>query len=114
MIVSAGGAKVPPAPRRLSAAERGIWRELAAAVERLGTFQPSDLLFFRLAVKTIAESESSGKIAPTARAKLRQTAASMLNAFGLSPQGRQRVTPVVDKRNAARRVLDALAEGERS
>ena len=104
------GTKVPRAPRRLTARERAIWHELAQAVEALGTFQPSDVLFFRLTVKTIAEAESAATMPSTARARVLQAAGSMLNAFGLSPLSRDCVKPVVDPRTPAQRML-ALVDG---
>lgn len=90
-VTARPGAKVPPPPRDLSPREKAIWADLALAVETLGTFQPSDLLFFRLTVRTLAEAEAPGTMAPTARARVLQAAGSMLAAWGLSPLARERV-----------------------
>ncbi len=109
---AAPGTKVPRAPRDLSTLEQRIWRELARAVERVGTFQPSDEPFFRLMVKTYAASEEPGNMPSTARARVLQAAGSMLNAFGLSPLSRERVKSVVDERSPAQRIRDELREIE--
>jgi hypothetical protein len=104
------GAKVPRAPRDLNAREAAVWRELARAVEALGTYQPSDMIFFRLTVRTVAEAEAPGDMPPTARARVLQAAGSMLNAFGLSPLSRERVKPVIDSRSPHERIL-AIVDG---
>jgi hypothetical protein len=89
--VAAPGARVPPPPADLSERERRIWRELADAVERIGTFQPSDALYFRLTVKTLAQAEAPESMAPTARARVLKAAGAMLSGWGLSPLSRERV-----------------------
>lgn len=111
--ISTPGAKVPAPPPDLTEAEQRLWLELATAVERLGTFQPSDVLFFRLCVRTLAQAECAAEMAPTARARVLQAAGSMLNAFGLSPLSRERVEIPEDDRSPGDRLRDELAEATR-
>jgi hypothetical protein len=99
-------------PQGLTPLEAQIWKQCKAAVEATRTYQPSDLVFFRLMVKTVAEAESPGDMPPTARARIYQAAGSMLNAFGLSPLARERVKPFEDFRTPGERVL-SLVEGGR-
>jgi phage terminase small subunit len=90
--VARPGAKVPQPPRDLDAEQAKLWRELAGAVERLGTFQPSDVVAFRQMVRTVARAEACPMgTAASAAGRLEQAAASALAAFGLSPLARERV-----------------------
>jgi len=102
------GTKVPRAPRDLSPLEARIWKELGHAVDEVGTFQLSDLPFFRLMVKTYAAAEEPGDMPATARARVLQAAGAMLNAFGLSPLSRERVKRVEDPRTPSQRIADEL------
>lgn len=95
-IRSRPGAKVPPPPRGLDPLQRGLWLELARAVEKAGTFQPSDIVAFRQLVRAVARAEAAPLDAPpSAGARLEQAAASALASFALTPASRERmrVTP---------------------
>src|SRR5690349_9697594 len=86
------GAKVPRPPRDLDEPQRRVWRELAHAVEALGTFQDSDLCAFRQLVRVVTRAELCPlDAAPSAAARLEQSAGSALERFGLSPLARERV-----------------------
>jgi hypothetical protein len=90
--VSRPGAKVPRPPTALDGTQRRIWLELARAVERLGTYQPSDLTAFRAMVRAVTRAELCPLDAPpSAAGRLEQAAASALSSFGLSPLARERV-----------------------
>jgi phage terminase small subunit len=102
------GAKVPRPPKHLSPEEKAIWLDLAAAVEGLGTYQPSDAMFFALTVRAYAEAFSPAPMAPTARARIVQAAGSMLASWGISPLARQRVEPVRDERSPSERIAEEL------
>lgn len=104
------GTKVPRAPRDATPAEAEAWRDLKQAVEAVGTYQDSDLVFFTLTVRAVVEARAPGALPPTARARLLQAAGAMLNAFGLSPLSRERVKPAKDPLSPAERVL-ALVDG---
>lgn len=106
------GHKPPRPPRDLLDHEARIWREIAVAVAKLGTYKPSDLVFFRLTVRTVAEAESAAAMPPTARARVLQAAGSMLSAFGLSPLARERIEVPKDNRSVAERILDAAMRGK--
>lgn len=107
------GTKVPRPPRDLDPAQRRLWLELAKAVERLGTFQPSDLVSFRQLVRAVTRAELCPlDAAPSAAGRLEQAAASSLASFGLSPLSRDRVRRVEDKRSPVERVLAALEDDE--
>jgi phage terminase small subunit len=91
-LVSAPGASVPSPPRNLDETQRRLWRELARAVEELGTFADSDLVAFRALVRAVGRAESLPLDAPpSAAARLEQVAASALAGFGLSPAARERL-----------------------
>jgi phage terminase small subunit len=108
------GAKVPRPPRALDDDQRRIWFELAKAVERLGTFQPSDLAAFRAMVRSVTRAELCPLDAPpSAAGRLEQAAASALASFGLSPLARERVKVEKDERSVAERILDLAQKGRR-
>jgi phage terminase small subunit len=86
------GAKVPLPPKGLDANQKRLWRELASAVEDLGTFQASDIAAFRQLVRSVVRAELCPLDAPpSAAARLEQAAAAALSSFGLSPLARERV-----------------------
>jgi hypothetical protein len=104
-IASRPGAKVPAPPRTLDPEQRRLWIELARAVEKAGTFQPSDLVAFRQLVRAVARAEVAPlDAAPSAAARLEQAAASALASFGLTPAARERLKVVPP---------DTTPEGER-
>lgn len=105
------GAKVPAPPRALDALQRGLWRELARAVEVAGTFQASDLVGFRQMVRTVARAEAAPlDAAPSAAARLEQAAGSALAAFGLTPQARERLKVAPrDDSAAAQRIRSLIS-----
>ncbi len=108
-LTSRPGAKVPPPPRHLDAAQRAIWAELARAVEAIGTFMPSDLAAFRQAVRTVARAEACPlDAAPSAAGRLEQAAASALAAFGLTPAARERLRVAPVDNSDERKRLEAL------
>jgi hypothetical protein len=110
---SSPGAKVPRPPKHLDDDQRRLWLELAAAVERLGTFQLSDLVSFRAMVRAVTRAELCPLDAPpSAAGRLEQAAASALASFGLSPLARERVKVPKDERSAARRMLESLTAGD--
>lgn len=91
-LAASPGASVPPPPRTLDEVQRRLWRELAVAVEELGTFAASDLVAFRALVRAVARAERCPLDAPpSAAARLEQVAASALAGFGLSPAARERL-----------------------
>lgn len=101
--------KVPRPPRDLDPDQRVLWRELARAVERLGTFAPSDLPAFRAMVRSVTRAERCPLDAPpSAAGRLEQAAASALASFGLSPLARERVKVPKDERTATERILAAV------
>jgi P27 family predicted phage terminase small subunit len=100
----------PPAPRHLTESERAAWRRVAAAAVGVGTLSRADLVTLELLAVTLAaeaaaravlakdgmttasesgtlKSHPAVKVAEAARAQ----AARLLDAFGLSPRGRQTV-----------------------
>jgi hypothetical protein len=104
-LVSRPGAKVPPPPRGLDPLRRSLWLELARAVEKAGTFMPSDIVAFRQLVRAVARAEAAPLDAPpSAGARLEQAAASALAGFGLTPAARERlkITPPDDSEEAER------------
>lgn len=109
----AGGKRPPRPPKDLDPQEAELWRELGAAVAKLGTFTATDLVSFRRMVRCVYRAEICPlDAAPSASGRLEQAAASALASFGLSPLSRQRVKPVVDTRSPADRML-ALVKGRR-
>jgi hypothetical protein len=86
-------ASVPPPPKDLTAQQRAVWLELAAQVEELGIYAPSNLTAFRLLVQVVAEALHPDPDDPaTARVRLAQVAAGLLQRFGLDPASRGRVS----------------------
>lgn len=84
--------KVPAPPDDLGARERRVWRELAEQVELLGVYTASDYTAFKLLVRlTSIADEGPGDLAPSAYARIAQTAVGMLGRFGLDPASRGRV-----------------------
>ena len=103
------GQRPPRPPRGLDPEEAALWRELAAAVAKLGTYTATDLVSFRRLVRTVYRAEVCPlDAAPSASGRLEQAAASALASFGLSPLARQRVKPVVDPRTPSQRIADEL------
>jgi hypothetical protein len=83
---------VPPPPADLAAAEVAVWRELATQVEALGCYTSSDYSAFKLMVRMYALTDAGpGDAAPSAYAKIAQTAVGLLARFGLDPASRGRV-----------------------
>jgi len=108
------GQRPPRPPRGLDPQEAALWRELAAAVAKLGTYTATDLVSFRRLVRTVYRAEICGlDAAPSASGRLEQAAASALASFGLSPLARQRVKPVVDGRTTSQRILEAVGGKQR-
>lgn len=107
--VSDPGQRPPRPPRGLDPQEAALWRELAAAVAKLGTFAATDLVAFRRMVRCVYRAEVCPlDAAPSASGRLEQAAASALASFGLSPLARQRVKPIEDSRSTAERILAAV------
>ncbi len=107
------GVKVPRPPRNLDGKQREVWLELAEAVERLGTFQLSDLAAFRAMVRSVTRAELCPLNAPpSAAGRLEQAAASALASFGLSPLARERVKVAKNDRSVAARILAMAREGK--
>ncbi len=105
------GQRPPRPPRGLESAEAALWRELAAAVTKLGTYAATDVVSFRRMVRCVYRAEICGlDAAPSASGRLEQAAASALASFGLSPLARQRVKPLVDTRSPTERILAAVGE----
>lgn len=83
---------VPDPPAELDAREAQVWRELKAQVELLGVYTGSDYTAFKLLVRLTALADSGpGDLAPSAYARIAQTAVGMLGRFGLDPASRGRV-----------------------
>jgi hypothetical protein len=80
---------LPPPPRRLSAAERRAWLELAPVVDAAGTATEVDVPAFRLLAEALAYSRQD--LAPSARVRALQLVSSLLGSFGLSPSTRGKV-----------------------
>jgi hypothetical protein len=92
-ITGRRGARVPPPPKGIDNRQKKLWRELAGAVEELGTFMPSDLAAFRSMVRSLARAEACPLEAPpSAAAKLESSARGALESFGLTPRAREKVT----------------------
>lgn len=84
--------QVPAPPDDLGAREKRVWEELAAQVEALGVYTVSDYTAFKLLVRlTALADEGPGELAPSAYARIAQTAVGMLGRFGLDPASRGRV-----------------------
>lgn len=106
------GHKPPRPPRDLDGDEAALWRELAAAVTRLGTYTPTDLVAFRRMVRAVYRAEICPlDAAPSASGRLEQAAASALASFGLSPLARQRIVVPKDERTIGERILWATRKG---
>jgi hypothetical protein len=76
----------------MTADEREVWAELAVQVEALGVYAPSDFTAFRLMVQVVTEARHPDPRDPaTARVRLAQVAAGLLQRFGLDPASRGRV-----------------------
>jgi phage terminase small subunit len=84
---------VPKPPRGLSKVQVRVWKELAPQVEHLGVFTRADQTAFRLLVEVVSETRSKTfrEESGTARVRMLQVAASMLNSFGLNPASHERV-----------------------
>ncbi|HEX9107363.1 MAG TPA: hypothetical protein VF832_09040 [Longimicrobiales bacterium] len=109
------GQRPPRPPRDVDAAEAALWRELAAAVAKLGTYKATDLVSFRRMVRCVYRAEVCPlDAAPSASGRLEQAAASALASFGLSPLSRQRVVVPKDERTVAERILEAARKGQRA
>lgn len=84
--------KVPEPPDDLDVGEQKLWRTLALQVEALGVYTSSDYTAFRLLVRMTALADAGpGEMAPSAYARIAQTAVGMLARFGLDPASRGRV-----------------------
>ena len=94
--------KVPDPPKGLDAGEQLVWRELAVQVEALGCYTASDYSAFKLLVRMYALTDAGpGDAAPSAYAKIAQTAVGLLARFGLDPASRGRVPrPEAEKAEA--------------
>lgn len=89
-----GATQVPAPPKRLSAAERAIWLDLAHEVDALGVFTEADLSDFELMVEDVAYARKLKRdthASPNQKIAARRQAHAALAAFGLSPQARGRV-----------------------
>jgi hypothetical protein len=78
---------VPAPPADLSPAEAAVWSRLALEVADLGVYATSFATSFRQLVRLVwlAEVSDPFETAPSAFARLQQTAASSLDAWGLRP-----------------------------
>ena len=86
---------VPPAPRSMTREQRVVWAELAEQVDDLGVYTKSNLTAFRLMVEVVTEARHPDPRDPaTARVRLAQVAAGLLQRFGLDPGSRGRVSVV--------------------
>jgi hypothetical protein len=106
--------KVPPPPRGYDATQRATWRELALQVEALGNYSASRYTAFRLMVETVAltRRKEAGTFAPTAIARVLQSASSQLAHFGLDPASEDKVTSGVGVGAAAAPQQQTAAPGE--
>ncbi len=87
--------QVPPAPRGMTREQKAVWGELAHQVNGLGVYARSNFTAFRLMVESVTEARHPDPRDPaTARVKLLQVAAGMLQRFGLDPSSRSRVSVV--------------------
>ena len=106
-VQAAPGVRPPPPPASLDPAEKELWDELASMVEKAGTFQATDVLAFRLAVRAVHRSLMCPLDAPpSASARLAQDARVSLESFGLSPIGRQRVDAAPPPKSVVQRYLE--------
>lgn len=113
-MITTPGAKVPRPPAGLDEGETALWRELARAVEHLGTFGEADAVAFRRMVRVVYRAELCPlDAAPSASGRLEQAAASALASFGLSPLARERVTVPEDTRSPDEKLRDLLKENDR-
>lgn len=76
---------VPAPPRGLSRTEKRLWLELAPQVDAMGCYTPSCYTAFRVMVRSLGMVEDGRDLAPSAVARLIQTATAQLGAFGLNP-----------------------------
>ncbi|MGC3997492.1 MAG: hypothetical protein QM767_08350 [Anaeromyxobacter sp.] len=96
------GCRVPAPPRGMSAAMRRVWRELAAQVDAIGCYGPSDYTSFRLLVHAVHTVDSLGDdVADSPRFRFMAAASAMLQRFGLDPASRSRVERSVPGSTAA-------------
>lgn len=94
--------RVPDPPDDLYPAERVLWRTLAEQVEAIGCYTASDYSAFRLLVRMVALVDAGpGEMAPSAYARIAQTAVGMLGRFGLDPASRGRVPRPEAEKSAA-------------
>ncbi len=93
--------KVPPPPRDIPAAERAIWRRLAAEVPS-GVFTTADATAFRALVHAVAMAEAPpAGTTDSAQIHWNRLAQSWLGKFGLTPLDRERVSVATETEDEA-------------
>lgn len=111
-----GPCAVPPPPKSCTATERRVWNELRPQVSELRVYTPACFTAMKLLVRSLALVEDGRDLAPSGVARLVQSAAQQLAAFGLTPAAAGRVagawTPEDDVERGLFRPLSVVPGGK--